>query len=173
MKKEINKVIIDVLFVFMFVFISVPVWEANAQRIPEVVEVEEIGLTLLLKEERKVDLFNISEKYDKYDPISFLIHNYNNNPREGQLVLKYSQSSTLKYSNLNVVLNSDLKPLAELPKLVIDDYYVFLLNDLDVASNSTEEITISLWMDMRASRRFRSQTFTYALSVIQRQLLDF
>ena len=151
MKREFFRIIFELLIVGILMGISIPAWEAHAQRMPSSHEAFLMsGKGLVISTE---------------DNNNYTIRNISNQKTSGQLVINYKKDSSIHYDNVDIVYNGIVLDKKELAIDEGDYYYVFTIDNLNVAKYSNLEMTLSV----RINSEYRSDaksSFSYKVNLI-------
>lgn len=165
-KKEINKILKDMILVLSFVLISIPLWKnfEGKQQFANIAEYYEkyTPSTINLNIERNFKLNNIIPLSDsegiKTDPALISIVSNSKNKYFFKLYLAFDKTSTIDYNFIKLKVNNNIVLLNELENKQDDDKIYFLLDDNNISSNSKIDYQINLWLDSKTGNDMQGKS---------------
>jgi len=160
MKKPILRLLIEIPLVITFVIVSLPLWNVFAARMPNVEDpFAGEGTNLRMALIREFQDINTSESG------LIIVCNQTNRTASGELIFKFAKSSSLAYQYLNIDVNKTSYRLESIYSGEDDEFYLFILDQIELAKYSNQEYEIRIWLN-NPKINFANETYDYGLTLV-------
>lgn len=143
MKKEILKIILEIFITTVIITFSFPVWQkknVETENLDSVIAEMGFGLKVYVLESSNVKILN---NQSDFKTNNIVVSNNTNVNRSGTLLLMFSKLSTINYKDLLININDKIYDLEDIFLVVNKDYYVFKIDDLNLAKYSNKNYLIT------------------------------